>query len=129
MDILRKKNSHSWLNYLELCLFEDTIKSYLNVDIDYNYINIILKFRALNHNLEVVTGIYGNRLIYEERRCELCSNSRVENLHHFMIEFERYQKLRQELATILCHCKSTAEFCKLMNTHIPNNLKSITKFL
>ena len=123
------KDSHSGLNYLELCGFENTMKSYLNFDIEYNDINILLKFRTKNHKLDFVTGSYGNRLRYEERLCELCDNSKVETLYHFMIECSLYQNLRQETAPLLCNCSNTTEFNKLMNILTPKLVKSIARFL
>ena len=123
------KESHSGLTYLELCQFEETLKSYLNFDIDCNDINMLLKFRTKNHKLDFVTGSYRNRLRYEERLCELCNESKVETLYHFMIECPLYQNMRQQIAPLLCYCNTIVEFHKLMNTLTPKHLKSIARFL
>ena len=101
---------------LKIVQIEFETKQYLNFDLSFEKIKIILKYRARNHQLEAEVGCYHRRKDYEERLCIFCTQKKVENLYHFMIECPMYVNLRKEIFPLLNECVSETEFYEIMNT-------------
>lgn len=89
------KQSHTGLKYLELCLFDNQMKKYVNLHAKFKHILTILKLRTGNSELAVVTGSYRSKLNYYERTCMICNNDEIEDIFHFMTKCSVYHELRQ----------------------------------
>ena len=51
------------------------------------------KFRCSNHSLRIESD-RKNNIDYENRICKLCTNGKVENEFHFLLECPLYENLR-----------------------------------
>ena len=66
----------------------------MNLKTNRDEINILLKYRTENHQLEVRTDSYRKRKNYEESVCNICNNGKVENQFHFLVECSAQDEIR-----------------------------------
>ena len=69
------------------------MKDYLINLHDFESRKIVAKFRCSNHTLMIETGRH-KKIDLEERMCKMCSQKRVEDGRHFLLECQAYNKVR-----------------------------------
>ena len=126
--IKKAKNSSTGLNYLEMARFDCQLKSYLTLKRNKSEINISLKYRTGNHQLEVKTGNYKNRKPYEERTCKICNDEKVETFYHFIVECSVYGAIRNGHIPFLINVSKIESFEKL-NHLKTSELKAIAAYI
>ena len=61
---------------------------------DFGSRKIVAKFRCSDHTLMTDTGRH-KKIDHEERMCKMCSQKRVEDERHFLLECSAYNKVRK----------------------------------
>ena len=122
------KNSHKGNRYLELCRFDNDLKSYLCTASEMSEdMLIMLKFRTGNHKLMAEIGRYGNRRDYEECFCPHCPDE-IEDTYHFLVQCSHLSKLRQRYLTEFINTTRT-EFNLMLDNSSGVIMKSISMFI
>ena len=75
--------------------FNLATEKYLTVVTDYKFRKSLTKFRCSNHSLRIESD-RKNNIDYENRICKLCTNGKVENEFHFLLECPFYENLRNK---------------------------------
>ena len=65
-------------------------------DFESRKIPVVAIFRCSNHILMTETGRH-KKIVFEERMCKMCSQKRVEDERHFLLECPAYNKVRKSL--------------------------------
>ena len=74
-------------------------EQYLNIRL-FEKRKFITKFRISAHKLKIETGRYNSYNCYikaEDRKCIQCNTNSMEDEFHFLIEYKKYESLRNDL--------------------------------
>ena len=76
------------------------LSEYLTIGIPVKKRRLLTKLRISAHSLHIETGRY-NKIQAENRLCNFCSDSVIEDEYHFMLACSRYTNIRNKLLSTL----------------------------
>lgn len=125
-------NNNSVLNTLYIHLKTDlNFENYLNT-IKSKYLrSSITRLRISSHNLRIQTGRYGrNRIDRQERLCQVCQCSEIEDEYHFILICSVYHELRIRLIKrYFYHRPSMYKFIEMLKSNNKSVLNNLSKFI
>ena len=97
---------------------------------DFESRKIVAEFRCSDHTLMIETGRH-KKIDLEERMCKTCSQKRVEDERHFVLECPAYNKVRKSLLKHLDPNEGdlNGQFIQLMASSNPNVIYDIARYL
>ena len=117
------------LNLYKLYKYSCTPESYINKLEPYHKC-LIANFRCTGLPLRSITGVYYEKINYDECFCKVCNNKIVENEFHFLLECSAYFLIRKaHIREYFWNPPSLFKFQQLMNVDDVNTLNSLALYL
>ena len=106
-------------------------EEYLDIVQNKNLRRYLTKLRLSSHNLKIETGRYGrNRIERNQRYCDFCNTTDIEDEYHFVCVCPAYSDLRYKHIEIYYYNpRSMYNFCNLLQTREKSHLVNFAKFL
>ena len=95
---------------------------------DFELRKIVAKFRCSEYTLMTETGRH-KRIDLEESICTMCSQKRIENERHFLLECPAYTKVRKSLLKHVDLNEDDNQFIQLMASSNQNVIYDVVRYL
>ena len=122
-------NNSSRLQSYSIFKHDFELERYLDLDIDKKYKLALTRFRTSSHKLMIEIGRYDNTP-REQRICQFCNMSKVEDEYHFLLVCPNYRDLRRKFfKPYFCHWPTLMKFETLLCKTSKYSVTSLSKFL
>ena len=114
------------------CKFKEEFiyESYLDCIMDRKKRVAVTRFRISNHQLNIERGRYCRPVLPVEMRiCQFCSENKVEDEKHVLVDCERYDKIRSDTEFCELLCKYDNDTFEIFKTQNESEINVIAKFI